>query len=283
MMRVEQILQSIRDIPAFPGTVQKVAELIAHPDYRVADVVAVIQYDPSITANLLRMSNSAYFGSRHRISTLREAVVFLGQENILRAVAVSGVARFYKRGKGYGVEAADLWKHSVGVAVMSRILSRKLRGCDEGRLFTSALLHDIGKVILGEYIDQSFEKIDRLVTREGYSFLMAEQEILGINHAELGGRIAERWNFPAEVSGIITHHHRPDLSPGMKTEPWMVYLADQICLMMGIGGGSDGLAYWGLKEVIGMFKLRQKDMEECMMLLLQDLAAAEDLIRIIDR
>ncbi len=282
MMRVERILRSIQEIPAFPGTVQKVAELIAHPDYHVSDVVAVIQYDPSITANLLRMSNSAYFGPRHRISTLREAVVFLGQENILRAVAVSGVARFYKKGKGYGVEAADLWKHSVGVALMSQILSRRLYRRDDGTLFTAALLHDIGKVVLGEHIDQSFEKIDRLVTREGYAFLAAEKEIIGINHAELGGRIAERWNFPPEVSGVIANHHRPDLSAEMQTAPWMVYLADQICLMMGIGGGSDGLAYWGLKDVIGMFKLRQRDMEECMLLLLQDLAAAEDLVKVIN-
>ncbi len=280
-MIVEKLFRSVEKIPAFPGTVEKVAELISHADYSVAEVVAVIQYDQSITANLLKMCNSAYFGSRHRISTLRDAVVFLGQENIVRAVAVSGVVSFYKNGKGYGVGAADLWKHSVAVALMSRILVKKVYRRDDSVLFTAALLHDIGKVILGEYVDKSFRKIEALVADEGYAFLSAEKEVFGIDHAELGGRIARQWNFPPKIAEVIAHHHRPDLSKEVRMAPWIVYLADQICLMTGVGGGSDGLAYWGLAEVIQLFKLRQRDIEECMILLHQDLANAEDLINVL--
>jgi putative nucleotidyltransferase with HDIG domain len=281
-MVVQKILESIQKIPAFPSTVDKVTRLISQPDYNISELISVIQYDQSITANLLRMSNSAFFGSRHRISTIRDAVVFLGQENIVRAVAVSGVIGFYKKGKGYGVNAADLWKHSIGVAIMSQILSKRLYHREDTALFTAGLLHDIGKVVLGEYIDKEFQKINQLVLSEGYAFLAAEKELFGIDHAEVGGRIAHKWNFPPKISEVIAHHHRPDLSKEVRMTPWVVYLADQICLMMGIGGGSDGLAYWGLRDVIRMFKLRQKDIEECMILLLKEMATAEELLCVVN-
>jgi putative nucleotidyltransferase with HDIG domain len=278
MMIVDKILHSIENIPAFPGTVHRVAEIISQEDYNVSELVSVIEYDQSVTANLLRMSNSAYFGSRHRVSTVRDAVMFLGQENIVRAVVASGVVGFYRNKRGYGVKGSDLWRHSVGVALMSQVLSRKLCRQKDGELFTAALLHDVGKVVLGEYIDRSFEKIERLVQKEGYAFLAAEKEVFGIDHAELGGKIAEKWNFPPKHVEVIAYHHRPDKSEGERIVPWVVYLADQVCLMMGVGGGSDGLAYWGLKEVIQMFKLRQRDIEECMVQLFQELELAEDIV-----
>ncbi|HRT27690.1 MAG TPA: HDOD domain-containing protein [Syntrophales bacterium] len=279
-MIVDELLHSIQKIPAFPGTVQRVAEILSHADYSVSELVSVIEYDQSITANLLKMSNAAYFGSRHRVSTVQDAVMFLGQENIIRAVVASGVVSFYRSGRGYGVKGSDLWKHSVGVALMSQILSKKLYSRKDGELFTAALLHDVGKVVLGEYIDRSFEKIARLVKKEGYAFLTAEKEVFGIDHAELGGKIAERWNFPPKHVEVIACHHRPDQSARERIAPWVVYLADQVCLMMGVGGGSDGLAYWGLKEVVQMFKLRQRDIEECMIQLAQELALAEDIVNV---
>jgi len=279
-MIVDELLHSIQKIPAFPGTVQRVAEILSHADYSVSELVSVIEYDQSITANLLKMSNAAYFGSRHRVSTVQDAVMFLGQENIIRAVVASGVVSFYRNRGGYGVKGSDLWRHSVGVALMSQILSKKLYDRKDGELFTAALLHDVGKVVLGEHIDRSFQKIERLVQKEGYSFLTAEKEVFGVDHAELGGKIAEKWNFPPKHVEVIACHHRPDRSAGERIAPWVVYLADQVCLMMGVGGGSDGLAYWGLKEVVQMFKLRQRDIEECMIQLAQELALAEDIVNV---
>ena len=281
MKTVDRILKSIQNIPAFPVTAQRVAELMKDPDYSVSQVVNVIKYDPSITANILKICNSAYFGVR-KISTLHNAVVFLGQENIIRAIQVSGISRFFKRNvSGYGLQAHDLWKHSVGVALMTQILSRKISGRDDSTLFTAGLLHDIGKTILSEFVSDSSQKILDLVD-QGYSFLKAEEEVIGMNHAEVGGRIAQNWNFPPEIRNAIKFHHRPDLmESGGSRFCWIVYLADQVCIIMGIGGGKDGLAYWGLKEVIDILKIHQKDLELGMVELLKDLESAQDLINII--
>ncbi len=282
MKTVDKILKSIQNIPAFPVTAQRVASIMSNPDYSVTQVVNVIRYDPSITANILKICNSAYFGVRH-ISTLHDAVIFLGQENVLRAIQVSGISRFFRRNvDGYGQNAQELWKHSVGVALMTQILSRKITGRDDSKLFTAGLLHDIGKFILSEFVQDSSRKIMDLVLNHGYAFLRAEEEVIGMNHAEVGGKIAQHWNFPPDIRDTIMYHHRPDLmDEGKSIFCWVVYLADQVCLIMGIGGGNDGLAYWGLKEVIEILKIRQKDLEAGMVELLRDLENAQELISIV--
>lgn len=278
MTDITPILKSIDKIPAFPLTVHKINALMRDPDYSSASLVEIIRLDEAVTANLLKMCNSAYFGSRRRISTLNEAVMFLGQENIMRAVNAAGVAAIFKTAGGYGVTSSDLWKHSVGAALVSQIISRRLHRQEDPVLFTAVLMHDIGKIILGQFVNKSYLKISALVQLHGYSFLKAEEEVVGINHAELGGRIAKKWNFPQTICDVITYHHHPDRMEGKGTAPWIAHLADQICLMVGIGGGSDGLAYRGLREVISMFDLRQKDLERFMMLLKQEMERAEDVL-----
>jgi putative nucleotidyltransferase with HDIG domain len=275
----DKILKSIKNIPAFPAVAMKVMALIDDPNYSIMDVADVVKYDQAITANMLRICNSAYFGLRHKVVTINDAVMRLGQQNIVRAIQAAGVSTFYRKAKGYGLEANKLWEHSVGVALMTQILSKRIFNCEDARLYTTALLHDIGKVIMGEFVDESFPQIHNLVAKEGISFLEAEEKIIGINHAELGGRIASQWNFPKDMRDAIIYHHRPDLLQDEDSrEAWLVYLADQACIMMGIGLGSDGLAYKGLSEVITKFKLRQRDFEECIMLMLEDLDRAREVI-----
>ncbi|MCD4754710.1 MAG: HDOD domain-containing protein [Deltaproteobacteria bacterium] len=279
----DKILKSIDKLPAFPATVHRVSELVGDPDFAIADLVDVIKYDQSITANILRMCNSPYFGIRYEVSSLREAVIYLGRKNILHVVYTAGTSRFYKKVKGYYWGATKLWEHSVGVALMSQILAKRIYDREDPRLFTAGLLHDIGKVVLGEFVHDSFQEIMDLVSNQGYSFLEAEKEVIGINHAELGGEIASLWNFPKEIKDAITYHHRPDLmEEGDDSTPWLIYLADQACMMMGIGGGADGLAYRGLKEVINKFGLRQKNFEESIVLLLKDLDKARELLDLVE-
>jgi len=281
-MIIDSILKSIDRIPAFPAIVQKVRELLHDDDYSVADLVNVIKYDQAVAANILKISNSAYFGARQKIKTIHEAVVYLGQQQLVRAVQTAGVSKFYRKGGiGYVSKSKDLWEHSVAVALMSQILSRKIREREDPVLYTAALLHDVGKIIMGEYVHESFEQIINRVKNSKCSFLEAEEDILGINHADLGGRIAAHWNFPSEIRDAIAYHHRPDLlMEKNKTNAWLVYLSDQACLMMGIDGGIDALAYKGLEDVMQYFNLRAIDLEKSFIILLDELEKARDLIHI---
>jgi putative nucleotidyltransferase with HDIG domain len=264
-------------------TIQKVTELLRNENYSVQEVTNVIKLDQAITANILRMCNSAYFGVRSRIGTLNEAVIYLGKEHIVKAVQVSGVSRFFKKAsEGYVSRANDLWMHSVSVALMTQILFKRIYQQEQPVLYTAALLHDVGKVILGEYVHESFDKIMDLVGRERCSFLEAEERLFGINHAIIGGKIAEQWNFPEEISTAIALHHRPVLLEDNKVIfPWLIYLADQVGSMMGVGGGQDGLAYRAVSEVAQRFQLRDKDIEACMVQLFEDMEKAKELMAIV--
>lgn len=283
MKTVDRILKSITTLPAFPATGNKVAQLLSKPDYSVAEIANVIKLDPSITANILKMANSVYFGTRQKISTINDAVVHLGQKNLLRAIQTAGVSKYYKKGAGgYYDKATDLWEHSVAVALMSQIISKKITGEENTTLYTAALLHDVGKIIMGEFVRDSLAKISALVSTQRVSFVEAEQFVIGINHAELGGKIAAYWNFPVEIREAISFHHRPDLlEKEEKMMPWIVYMADQACLMLGLGGGIDGLSYRAVDQVLKKFNLRMKDLEMSMVLLTDDLNRARELINIV--
>jgi len=280
---INQLIKSLGNLPAFPATVVKVLDLLSNDGYSMTEVARVISFDQSITANILKISNSAYFGLGRPVKTVRDAVAYLGKENLVRAVQTAGISKFYKTtAKGYVSVAADLWEHSVAVALMSQIISKKVYGREDSVLYTAALLHDVGKIIMGAYVHESIEKINNLVDRRKCSFLEAEETVIGINHAEMGGKISGHWNLPEEICDAISFHHRPDILERNSVDmQWIVHLADQLCMMMGIGNGIDGLAYRGVSDVLRKFDLREKDLEANMINLLDDLQSARNLLEIV--
>jgi len=277
-----KIGRSLNRLPAFPATVHKVTSLINNPDSSLFELVEVIRLDQAITANILRMCNSAYFGLRHKVDNVHDAIMYLGKQNVVRAVMAAGTSRFFKDTPGYEAEAKDLWEHAVGTALMSQILAKKILKHEDSQLFTAALMHDIGKIILGEFVSEKYHEIKNSMSARSCSFLEAEEEVLGMNHAGIGGVIAAAWNFPQDIQQAIAYHHRPDRHPVMASPmPWLIHLADQGCLMMGIGYGTDGLSYHGLDEAMSRFDFTNKDFEEAMSLLFAELDGARELIGIV--
>lgn len=280
---IDKILQSIEHIPVIPSIMFKVSEMLKDEDYSVNDLTEMIKCDPAIAANVLKMCNSAYLAPHRQISNIREAVIQLGQENLVRVVQMAGVSRlFNNKVSGYASTGGQLWEHAVAVALMSQILARRILQHGDETLYLCALLHDVGKVVMGEYVQASIDGIMNMVAQRGCSFLEAEEEILGINHADLGGRIASYWNYPPIVQAALAHHHRPDLAEIEDDSfVWLVYLADQICLLTGITGGMDDLAHRGLSEVMQKFSFYEKDLEVSMIELLGDLNRTRDFIGIL--
>lgn len=277
----KRILKSIRALPPFPVTIQKVMALAGDPDSSLTELAAVIRLDQAITANILRICNSAYFGLRRPVDNVGDAILHMGKKNVLRAVMAAGLARYFRAARGYDVKGAELWEHAVAVALMSQICAAKLSVPDDPSLFTAGVLHDIGKMVMGEFVHEAWQKIQALKERQGYSFLEAEEEILGVNHAVLGGEIALIWKFPDEILKAIAFHHRPDLLADGDTVPWIVYLSNQVCHVMGIGVGTDALAYRAVGDVAGRFRLRQRDVEEMMAQLHRSMQEARELVSIV--
>ena len=211
---------------------------------------------------MLRLCNSAYFGLSRKVASLNDAMLCLGTVKVLQLVmSVHTTGLLSKEQIGYGLDPGMLWKHSVAVALTCSNVAQRLKMTNAGLLFTAGLLHDIGKVVLNEYVAEEFSEIVRLVAEQDLSFLEAEHQILGFSHEEIGGKIAESWQLPEAITKCIRYHHDPDKPDPPDILVDTVYLANSLCLILGIGLGADGLAYRADETVMERYQLQEADLE----------------------
>lgn len=282
MSAIQELVKDIKNLKPIPPVIHQILEVVDGPDSSMADVANIIQYDPAVTASVLRTCNSAYFGLKHPAESIKDAVTLLGIDQVVQIVLMkSGVKLLSGKQEGYGLHEGAMWKYSVSSALISKQIAQRLSLKNNHTIFTAALLKDIGKTVLDRFVLDSFEKISALVVHEGLSFREAEKKIIGVDHAELGGMIAKMWKFSPRMVKIIRHHHLSDISMVGDKEITTVYLADCICMMIGIGVGSDGLAYrfnnQAMKElgmdaddvsrVIARFAVRMQEVENLLNLM----------------
>ncbi|SDU18310.1 HDOD domain-containing protein [Desulfobacula phenolica] len=244
MNSIQELLKEIKNLKPIPAVANQLLAVVDNPDSSMEDIANVIQYDPIITASVLKTCNSAFFGLKNPAESIKDAVNMLGTDQVIELVLMkSGAESLSGNQDGYGLEKGDIWKYSVSSAVLAKQIAIKLSLENKSMIFTSALIKDIGKIILEKYVSRSAKKIQNLLKNKNFSFREAEKKILGIDHAELGAMIAKMWNFSPKMVKIIRHHHLADETMIKDKEIAAVYLADCLCMMLGIGVGSDGLAY----------------------------------------
>jgi putative nucleotidyltransferase with HDIG domain len=259
---VRSVLRKVAELPPFPAVVQRALQLVADPHSSAQDVVAVIQFDQSITADVLRLCNSARFGLERKVRSLREALVLIGFNQLFEIVLGRQSSQLFSRpSAGYDLQQGELWRHSVASALLSGIISKRIHRPASPVLFTAALLHDIGKVLLSEFVKDYFEEIAALVEEKSVSWSDAEREILGIDHAELGGMITAEWQFPKVIVSSVAYHHTPFLTSDEDEVVPLTHLCDVVAMITGIGGGADGLYYHSSREILNHYGLKEEDVE----------------------
>ncbi|MCG8549013.1 MAG: HDOD domain-containing protein [Desulfobacterales bacterium] len=244
MTNFQEMAKKIKTLTPIPAVTMSLLKVVEDPQKTMDDVTNIIQYDPAITADLLRIANSAYFRLKYPAETISEAAKMLGTDRLVELVLLKLASQIIKGPLGgYGMHEGALWQHSVSSAIIAKQLAVQLELSHPCSIFTAALLKDIGKTVMDKYVQNAYKTIYNLVTNENFSFMEAEKKIIGVNHAELGGMIAQLWNFSPKMVMIIKNHHlsREDMVKDKDTI--VVYLADCICMMMGMGVGADGLAY----------------------------------------
>jgi len=279
MKKIEEIIKGIDRLKPVSHIGEKIMEITSNPDSSLSDLVDIVKYDQGITANLLRICNSAYFSFAKEIASVKQAVAYLGIDKVASLVMMGNSAdNFREAQEGYDLTEGELWRYSVSSALLAQDLAEKRHLNHVSLVFTAALLKDIGKVILHTYVKDSFEAINKEVQDKGLTFIDAEKEVIGIDHAELGARVAEQWNFsPAMVHIIRNHHHPENASDGDLTIP-IVYLADCICMMMGRGVGSDGLAYRYYQDAVDRLNFSDIDLQKTMVSFKEKFEDIEELI-----
>ncbi|MDX1707704.1 MAG: HDOD domain-containing protein [Desulfobacterales bacterium] len=264
MTNVDDVISSIDTLKPIPPVATQLMTLAEDERSSMSDIADLIIHDPSITASILKICNSAHFGLPRRVDSVRDAIVLLGLDEVVELVLLNATAaNFRDEPDGYGLGEGELWKHAVMSAYTAKVLAENHGFASEKHLiFTAALLKDIGKLIIGRFVAFSYEKINILVHSKGYCFNEAEKEVIGINHEELGARVGKKWRFGDKLIYMIRHHHMTDETARNNLEIAMVYLADVICMMIGLGTGVDGLAYRFYSEVLNRMKLTEKDLQE---------------------
>lgn len=265
MARIRDIIKSIARLKPIPRVVNKILEIQQDPESSMQDLTKVIAHDAMTTANLLKAANSAYYARSKPIESVQQAVVFLGMDEVVDLVLMSNTAANLNRPqKGYGLKTGDLWRNCIASALISRELSKKMNLSNPHLIFTGALLKDIGKVILDQHVGTSAEDIYTLVEQGDHSFEEAEKKIIGIDHAELGAMTTAVWRFSPEMVDIIKHHHQSGEAALAPQEAAVVHLSDTLCMMMGIGTGSDGLAHRCDQDIITTMGLSDDDLQGVM-------------------
>lgn len=245
MSEREAILARIQTVPSLPSVVIKLRQYLNEPDVNFDALARMIEYDPGLTANVLQLSNSAYFGWSKSIRTVKEAIVRLGTNRIFQMVLCMSVAPLVRKPiKGYDMDSEGLWRHSISTAICAELVAAELELTCRGEAFTAGLLHDMGKIVLGTFVDVDDEPIKEIMRMDKLAFNEAEQMVLGIDHAEVAAALLRSWNLPDDVSEAVRWHHQPsNADEGRRELADLIHVADILCLDFGFGGGADGLGY----------------------------------------
>lgn len=239
--RLKKIVGKIVGLPTLPAILEKMNTMTADPDTSAQQIGDLISKDPTITAKVLRIVNSSFYGFPNRISTVSHAIVILGFNAVKSIVLSSSI--FEAMGKAKRESSYDrgqFWKHSIGVGTSCRVIARKLRLPSEEEYFIGGLLHDIGKIILDQYLHDQFEEILKVVQKKKNLIRDAELEVLGVTHAEIGGWLFNRWGLSKDLVDAVNFHHRPGLAQVNRRFCAIIHLGDILTRALGVGSGGDG-------------------------------------------
>ena len=275
--KIYRIMLKVEAFPGMPATAARLLPLLEDPDSTTSEIESILKYDPGLTANVLKLTNSAYFGIPTHVSSVRQAVVLLGWKRLIQMVMTICMSPIMNKTiPGYDLPRGALWQHSIAVSVAAEILVNALKIPDADEVFTAALLHDVGKLILGGFVKKDLEQIEDMVTK-GITFDVAESMVLGTNHAEIGGQILQNWSFPAELVNAVRWHHDPESCENSCILSDIVHVANSLGLMTGFGKAGEVTDIELFGPVVDRLGLKANHLEAMAQQTLEELEKLSDL------
>jgi putative nucleotidyltransferase with HDIG domain len=273
-MTPNEVIAKVKNLPAVSQAALKLVTLLDQPAVSNEDVVTVLKYDDVLTAKLLRACNSPYFGFDEQVSSVEQAVMILGHQQILHMVlSLAFGGAMSTRLPGYAIEAKELWFHSLSTAVAAEHLARSGLPVEVEPpvAFTAGLLHDIGKLALHQVLDTGTQTAIRdCIIQQRLPRNVAEREILGTDHCEVGARLLETWRLPVEIVEAVAHHHSPVGTPQPKLSA-VIHVSNCLVHLIGSTLGWECyavIADAGANEALGI----TPEKLECLMISVHDSA-----------
>lgn len=202
------LINRVDELPEVPQIAFRAIQLLNNPDTNVNSLAEVIASDQALTAKVLRLCNSVYYGLSRSVTTVSEAVMIVGFSSVKSLVLMITTQSTMNKGLlGYKIGPGEFWEHSLATAETTRFLAKHIAHEKPEECFIAGLIHDIGKMVLNQYALPEVYRATNLSQKEHLPIHLAEQQILGFDHAEVGAALAERWNFPAILVESLRLHH----------------------------------------------------------------------------
>jgi len=236
----DPIMTKVSSFPSMPQAVIKLRALLAKEDVAMDEIEAILRHDPGLAANVLRLANSAFFGVPRKVETLKHAVTLLGVRRLAKIAVSAGMSKnMGKAVEGYALTPGELWLHSIAVSNTAEVLAKQKNFAETDDVFTPALLHDMGKLVLGQFVKEELQQFERIAAK-GVPLDVAEHMVLGTDHAEIGAAILAKWSFPADIVRAVRWHHNPERNKKSTSKSDITYLSNLMCQPQGGSDSADG-------------------------------------------
>jgi HD-like signal output (HDOD) protein len=263
--RIESTINNIAALPTMPEVATKILNMVNDPEVSFKAVADEISKDQSMTTNILKLCNSAYFSKGKEITSIDRAIVTLGIKEVTSIVMVIAAKPILDKFViGYDLGKGELWKQGLMVAnIAKKIALMKNRKDIADVVFTGGIIHNVGKTVIAIYVQNTYNDILNEVKTKNITFNEAEKSIMGYSHQEISEKILEKWNFPPVLKAIVRYYSEPENAPDQfRAEVSVVHIANTISIMAGIGIGSDGLYHQLSSTAMNTLKLTNAELEE---------------------
>ncbi len=238
-MDINHLLDGDDQLATLPEVFYKLNAAIEDPDCTFDEIGEIISVDPGLTVRLLRIVNSAFYGFSTQVETVTHALTIIGTDQLTQLVLATSVMNQFKDIPADLLDMESFWQHSIAAGLAARTLAALSGEYNVERFFVAGLLHDIGRLILCVRAPEKTGEILKAGAQSERPLYVLEQEILGFDHAEVGGRLLLSWNLPERLAESIKWHHQPSKARNHIEEAAVVNLADGISYSMEIGGSGE--------------------------------------------
>jgi putative nucleotidyltransferase with HDIG domain len=234
----DKLINKAGDLKVLPFVARKLLDSIGSATISIDELSNIVEKDQTISARILKISNSSFYGLRQEVASINQAILILGMKTIRSLVLSVSTRSIYKR---FGITEQKIWEHSVGSAIAAKMIAEGLGSELEETAFTGGLMHDIGKVIMNNETPDAFAEVMMKTYNEGLDSLTAEEEVYGYSHPDIGARVAKKWGLSKVLVEVMEKHHLDNYRLEDIGEPFIansvacVNLADNACKLLGIG------------------------------------------------
>ncbi len=230
---LDELTKDVSGLVTLPDVFVRINRLLEDPDSNISDLAKTVSQDPSFTVRLLRIANSAFYGLSSTVDTVNKAVSIIGTGQIRNLALATSVAHSFAGLPNTLVSMEHFWRHSLYCALLARLLAQRTGGCDADAVFTAALLHDIGELVIFNRLPEQAKEALLMVldSADELPVHIAEQQVMGFDHSHVGAKLAQQWQLPPMLCECIAHHHDVGAARHFPREVALVHIANILALM----------------------------------------------------